>query len=650
MRRISNQHNKPFSHGLVVMILSAAVMTFALAQDEHITESLPPGALTVMDSRFEQWYQEAASEPDKVVAEVIEFLVKPGRTQLELAQGYWLLSDAQGYLGLAKDALTSSQRGLDLVSEESQPWLYRNLQLSQATALNDLGRHDAALPLVDEVAKWAEDHHDQNTLVEALILRGMVESEMANYLLALQDLQQAYQLSREQKDGMGPGEIAGFLARVYENRGEPELAQPYFEEWVRFARQTGRKMELSMALYGLAKVQAEQGRIDRPRGLFQRSLEIAENIGDQQGVAFALLELANLDIKQQQWQSAQARLETAAKTFHNAGNIKKQIDVALAEINLWLVQDKPHQAEKAWEQARKWAQQMDAPRLLNRMQFVHARLLAAQKRYAQAYHVLEAAQQERTRLLQEKSTSQLHFMRARYELENSQTENALLAKQNQLQAAQLKAQARESLWQDRLLLFFSLLIGLLIYVGWRFRHQRQRFQWLATHDHLTGLINRGSILQKAQQVFHDDCLTDCGLALIDFDNFKQINDRFGHLVGDNVLKEFGAICRQVLAGEGQVGRVGGEEFLLVLPVRNLPQVMHMLEELSRLAKNIPQRVGLSDMPVSLSIGVALLDRRHSLTNHFDAIDNALYRAKRMGKNRIEIADMDKNGETPPSAQ
>ncbi|SAJ32395.1 diguanylate cyclase [Enterobacter cloacae] len=125
-----------------------------------------------------------------------------------------------------------------------------------------------------------------------------------------------------------------------------------------------------------------------------------------------------------------------------------------------------------------------------------------------------------------------------------------------------------------------------------------------------------------------------GLALIDLDHFKRINDRHGHAAGDRVLQTFAAVARSCLRDGDVLARYGGEEFVLLLPHADAEQLESCCERL-RLAFEQAEPVGVTVDTLSLSVGMTLLYADDDLDEALQRADQALYRAKRGGRNRCD---------------
>jgi diguanylate cyclase len=191
-----------------------------------------------------------------------------------------------------------------------------------------------------------------------------------------------------------------------------------------------------------------------------------------------------------------------------------------------------------------------------------------------------------------------------------------------------------------MLVIYPMAIGLVCYrVAVQLSKSKKTLEKLSTTDSLTGLMNHGAWKDRLAQEFEQCQKQDRqhSVALIDIDHFKTINDTYGHITGDNVLKQLSnALC----AGLRQTdlpGRYGGDEFCVILPDTTLAQATDILERLRRTVHD-HAHTALPDLKLSLSIGVAAYGPH--LTDAgvwLHEADMALYDAKSAGRNRVTPA-------------
>lgn len=165
-------------------------------------------------------------------------------------------------------------------------------------------------------------------------------------------------------------------------------------------------------------------------------------------------------------------------------------------------------------------------------------------------------------------------------------------------------------------------------------------QELATTDSLTGLSNRRQFMQLAQ--LEIDRIARyrkrCSFIMIDLDNFKLMNDTFGHGAGDRVLYEFGQLCKSNLRKIDILGRLGGDEYAVLLPETDIEAAILTAERLRSETEKLEVIYGNSLVKFTASFGVSILKGKiKDLQQLMDSADKALYEAKAAGKNKVAVA-------------
>ncbi len=173
----------------------------------------------------------------------------------------------------------------------------------------------------------------------------------------------------------------------------------------------------------------------------------------------------------------------------------------------------------------------------------------------------------------------------------------------------------------------------------KLQESEERYRLLAQHDSLTGLPNRALFSDRLGQALALSQRAGGGLALafVDLDRFKDVNDRHGHAVGDLMLKEAAARMTACLRASDVVGRLGGDEFIVLLPGVESAETARLAGDKLRTAMEEPFLLGGHSLGISASIGLALFPRdgedETSLTRH---ADEAMYRSKAEGRNRVTV--------------
>lgn len=174
---------------------------------------------------------------------------------------------------------------------------------------------------------------------------------------------------------------------------------------------------------------------------------------------------------------------------------------------------------------------------------------------------------------------------------------------------------------------------------------REALAHQASHDPLTGLFNRRAVLDRlyneiARSERHGEHLV---VAICDIDNFKRVNDNYGHQTGDDVLLGLSKILVEHLRKYDIVGRMGGEEFLLVTPIKPGVDVLSIYERLCTRIEDAVIETRTGPLSVTVSIGIAFADGKKSVDETIGAADAALYQAKEAGRNRALVAKEEQYG-------
>jgi diguanylate cyclase (GGDEF)-like protein len=194
--------------------------------------------------------------------------------------------------------------------------------------------------------------------------------------------------------------------------------------------------------------------------------------------------------------------------------------------------------------------------------------------------------------------------------------------------------------------FISVIIAPVLawpFVGTYFKsiHLERELYFMATYDMLTGLLSRNAFFSHLQ-VLHDIVARNkspMSIACIDIDDFKKINDNYGHAAGDEVLKAFGVLIKNVVRKSDLVGRIGGDEFSLVLPYTGIAEARQLAENIRAIAANTQVNYGNVKIQFTLSIGISQADTLAPVLINEILVpsDKALYQAKQSGRNCVVMS-------------
>lgn len=172
--------------------------------------------------------------------------------------------------------------------------------------------------------------------------------------------------------------------------------------------------------------------------------------------------------------------------------------------------------------------------------------------------------------------------------------------------------------------------------------QQAELAFMATRDSLTGLYLRREFIRlaKIELARATRFPTDTGILMVDLDFFKRINDTLGHPAGDAVLQQVGALLTKGVRSTDIVARMGGEEFIVLLPNTSRDGSLAVAEKLRALVRERPLEIDGKLIPVTASLGVSGFSRTQqgAIESLYAAADHALYTAKQRGRDRVEFAE------------
>lgn len=511
------------------------------------------------------------------------------------------------------------------------------VQIMEARNLILDGRYEDGLEVLDGVLV--------SPVSPARRLRALELSVNANYLIHNYDrafdlLARALLLFPETDDARQKADVLTLVSRLYSDVGEHGLALESAAESLDMAKGTGHPRTIFNSLYSLLLVQKNADfagfALERTKELWEQG----QQSGDPISVASAMMLIGSIYNAVGRHEEAIGWSRRAIDRNQETGFLNGELE-ARKELGMALME--MGREEEALPILIGLVDQFQSRENWRNLMEIHEAIAAIHEqngRYAEAMHHLSGFRDASRRFNDEQRARRLAYLQAEFENQRRNQELVLLRQESRLLAMREEtAEAQRSTWligTGMLILIGLLLIGLLL----RFRADRRRYRRLSEIDGLTGLFNHRRFHHAVENALAENRARGrvSSLVAADVDLFKQINDRYGHQAGDQVLRKLGALLLEQFPSPCIVGRIGGEEFAVFLPDHNRLQTHQRIREFRDRIR--PIEFNGNSIEVTLSFGL-LESRRESRLEKLRArADHALYRAKRAGRNQvIDAADL-----------
>lgn len=478
--------------------------------------------------------------------------------------------------------------------------------------------------------------------IVALVTRADAYAAQGKYKDAISLLNEVWLLAGDPRHSPLARTVLNSLANLHYNTGQLELADRYFRELVELDTADNDLPALSVSLFNLAHVVASGARFAEAETLFQRALAISTEIGDRSGAAYTLKALGVNAQAQVDLMAAREYLEEALAIFVELGDAAQGAMVRRNLGDLALDEGNAQQAAEYYYAALPVLADLglNAPLLRT-----YRGLSLALEQLGQLQKAL-VAQRSYTDLLQTTLEQQSADTTQRLQLELDTRRyadaNARLQTLNATQQYEL-AQSRMVQNLQYLVLFLGgVVLMLVLFMYKRSRDMAKKLHAQAVTDELTQLPNRRAIMEHGTREWHRTLRSQEAFScmVLDVDHFKTINDNFGHGAGDAVLCELAFVLHTILRQSDMIGRMGGEEFVLMAAGADARQALALAERI-RTRVELMHIEAIGRHRLTVSIGIATRTRESSLEELIHHADQALYQAKQAGRNRVIIYQPEK---------
>jgi len=548
------------------------------------------------------------------------------RARLLLCDYY---AERDGAQAMAQVAAASA-----LLPEAHRSALRAGVLNCQGEAAETMGANARAAQFYDQAVHVAQDASDAEMLAEALASRGYLRGLSGEFAQGLSDLRQAQALYEQQNMAQLALDALNGIAIVYNRMGDYTEAAQIFTRTVQSLHDAGLTREEAVTWHNLARAQENLQQWEPARHSYSNALELSTQLGYTRGEAYALRGLASVANATGNPNGALSLLQrsTQMQRLTPDARLLAQIDLTGAQALHALQRLK--ESASLLEQALNVFRQADSPGELAASYDELAAVRAELGEWRAAYDARTLAQSTATRLLRNQLDQRFAALKVEYDTDAQAKRNAILIRENEATEKALAQQRIAGNLQTLVIVLGVLLLGALAVLAVYQRRNSARLRTLAMTDELTSLPNRRAVLTRLTRMLSDS-VAPTSILIIDVDHFKTINDRHGHLVGDETLKLLTANLREALTEPAFFGRLGGEEFAVVLPATDVERASESAERLRERVMRLDLSRWLGERRITVSIGVASsVPGRDTISSMLRRADAALYAAKDDGRNCV----------------
>lgn len=532
-----------------------------------------------------------------------------------------------------------------LLGQAQRKGLRAGMLTCQGETLETAGNYTEAATAFDGAVAAATAANDEQMLAEALFSRGYLRALQGKFAAGMGDVRRSQQLYERINMPQYALTVMNTIATIYNRMGDHEQAAQIYERARDQQHAAGLRRDEAVTLYNLGRARQRLGEWDAARAAFSGCLTLSRELKYGRGEAYALLGLASVDNSTGDPNGALAKLERAADLERLTPNARQGAQIQLARGTALRQLQRGAEAVSALEKSEAVFKQADSLEDLSATYDELATAHAQLGEWRSAYEYRGEAKEISERLLRNQLDQRFATLKVEFDTATTEKENALLMSQKAVDQKALAEERRANTLRTAVIVLSLLLLGLLTIMALRQRRGARRLHELAMTDELTGVPNRRAVLTHLEALLQRGDAPPCSILLVDIDYFKSINDRHGHPAGDETLRLLTSHLRNAVAQPAFLGRLGGEEFVVVLPGTSLQDAYRIADAIRAQVPSIDLERWLGKRRITVSIGVTTSGVADTISAVLRRADAALYAAKHAGRNCVRT---DPSGDIDPT--
>ncbi len=569
-----------------------------------------------------------------VVLTVVLLGPVPASSQVDEVHALLKHADSPGFTTMTDEGREVLDRLLDRHAHAT-PRQQVHIRLIEARNIAIAGDYERGVEILSSLI---EQEMDPDQHLRALVLLANLLLQIDRYHEAFTHLKEAIDRAPDVDSSVHRGRVYSLAAYWYGEVGDTDQAT----EMARLAERQVDEMDdpwvACIALEKLGLAWRAMNELLTARRIAERALTYCTKAGDPVYITAVTRQLGQIHFLLGNDERAETELVQAIELARENGYVDGLLQAQLALARLLKRQQRITEAAELlntsiedMESRQRWRHLRDARRLLGEIAHREGYLEAAFRHFSRYLD----AHQRHLAALRSRATA---FHEIQFDARARQQELELLREQARIE--ELEDLARQQQWRIQLV-SFGLIAFLMVILSLLIVHtirDRRHYRTLSRRDSLSGLRNHTSFFEAAIAAL-ERCQRKnkpATLVLGDIDHFKQVNDTCGHLVGDDIIRRVASRLQEAFGRHGITGRIGGEEFAVLLPGKDEAQALKHVEKMRQSLQKTRQSD--PEQRVTISFGIARSRPEQTMDDLRQAADDALYAAKHAGRDQVVVAD------------
>lgn len=495
------------------------------------------------------------------------------------------------------------------------------------------GDYRAALADANQAMQYVSEINDDRLLAITLSTIAQIQLAIENYDSALKNIEDALAIFKANNDKVNISDTYNSLAIIYSVLGDYDSGIKYYQESERYD-ETKSPYNTASLYYNLAIAYVSKNEYDVAIEYYNKSMGQSEKVNDKNSLAFVQYGLAEVYLLQNKNIEAEEKLYPVFKIFKSTNDTLMVFNsyLMMSEIQISL---KQHAESLMYlDLAGKLVKTLNTPSV--KLSFLEKKLeyFEAEEMWKQALELKKQTSEIEKEIQENEKSKVVENIKIRFNAQFDKEEMAYLQQS-------ISQEKRKGLYLSGLMLLIFLAIIMVYFLYRSQRKIKKTLFYLGIESELVQMPSRRETLKILKNYHKNSQLQQEPLAIImiDLDHFKQLNDTYGFTKGNQVMIHFAKVAKNIMPANGFIGRLGGQEWLLILPNYNIDQINVLLKEIREMY-NEPRLVSLPlDYVLHFSSGIMISESNCTdVVKVMKSVDEAMYQAKINGKNQDIMAN------------